>query len=404
LEGLVREIKPGESGDFVKAPTKHPSLILILFGFVAFFALVADAQGLTVGHGELVGLETIRRTLTVEVPTGSQLLTVGGPLSRDAVLKIRGVKAPLDAFRVGDIVTVGWKRTSKGPLIVLLEAVYSTADAPIRRIYYHPKAKTVVGTSRLHVIKRGETLLDVARRHDLGFNEMEDLYPHVDPWIPPEGMELVIPSRWVLPASMAAGMVINVAEMRLYHFTTLKKHPIVSTFPIGVGGREWPTPIGDFKVVEKSTRPTWFIPPALRGKYRVKSIPPGPGNPLGDYWIGLGNSGYGIHGTDIPWSVGRLVTLGCIRLYPEDIKHLFNLVKVGTPVKIVYEPVKFGLVSGKVYVEVHRDVYGLIDDFAEYGYQRLQKKGLLRSVDFKTIQQALVRQDGLPLEVTRQGR
>ena len=388
----------------MKALIKHPNVLLILFGFVSFFDFFTDAQALTVRHGELVGLETGRRTLTVEVPSGSQLLTVGGPLSHDAVLRIKGVKATLEAFSLGDIVTVGWKRTSKGPLIVLLEAVYSPADAPIRWIYYHPKAKTVVGTSQYHTVKRGETLLDIARRYDLGFNEMEDLYPHVDPWLPPEGMELVIPSRWVLPETRAAGIVINVAEMRLYHFTSLKEHPIVSTFPIGVGGREWHTPSGNFKVIEKSTRPTWFIPPALREKYHVKSIPPGAGNPLGDYWIGLGNSGYGIHGTDFPWSVGRLATLGCIRLYPEDIKHLFNMVEIGTPVKIVYEPVKIGLVSGKVYVEVHRDVYGLIDDFAGYGYQCLQKKGLVRSVDFKRFQQALVRHDGLPLEVTRQGR
>jgi L,D-transpeptidase ErfK/SrfK len=377
---------------------------LILFGFVAFFGFFTDAQALTVRHGELVGLEIGRRTLTVEVPSGNQLLTVGGSLSHDAVLRARGGKTTLEAFSLGDIVIVGWKRTSKGPLIVSLQAVYSAADAPIRRIYYHPKAKTVVGTSQYHAVKRGETLLDIARRYDLGFNEMEDLYPHVDPWIPPEGLKLVIPSRWVLPETRAAGMVINVPEMRLYHFTTLKEHPLVSTFPIGVGGREWRTPTGDFRVIEKSMRPTWFIPPALRGKYRVKSIPPGPGNPLGEYWIGLGNSGYGIHGTDIPWSVGRLATLGCIRLYPEDIKHLFNMVKIGTTVKIVYEPVKVGLVSGRVYVEVHRDVYGLIDDFAEYGYQRLRKKGILRSVDFKMFQQALARQDGLPLEVTRQGR
>jgi L,D-transpeptidase ErfK/SrfK len=271
-------------------------------------------------------------------------------------------------------------------------------------MYYHPKTKTVVGISQYHVVKKGETLLDIARDFDLGFNEMEDLYPHVDPWIPPEGMELVIPSRWVLPDTRAAGIVINVPEMRLYHFTTLKKHSLVSTFPIGVGGRDWRTPTGVFKVIEKSTHPTWFIPQSLREKYRVKSIPPGPDNPLGEYWIGLSNSGYGIHGTDIPWSVGRLATLGCIRLYPEDIRYLFNMVQVGTRVKIVYEPVKIGLVSGRIYVEAHRDVYGLVDDFEEYGYQRLQKKRLARRVDLKKFRQVVGRQDGLPFEVTRQAR
>ncbi len=388
----------------MKSHTKHPGFTLIIAGFGAFFGWLNDAQARTLGNGELVGLETGRRTVTVEVPLGSQLLTVGGPLSHDAVLKVKGVKAPLEAFRVGDIVTVGWEKTTKGPAILLLEAVYSAADSPIRRIYYHPEAKTVVGTTQHHVVLKGETLLDVARSYDLGFNEMEDLYPQLDPWIPPAGMELMIPSRWVLPETLAAGLVINVAEMRLYHFMTLKDHPIVSTFPIGVGVREGHTPTGDFNVTEKSKRPTWFIPSALREKYGVKAIPPGPENPLGDYWIGFGNSGYGIHGTDIPWSVGRLVTLGCIRLYPEDIERLFNMVEVGTPVKIVYEPVKIGVISGRVYLEVHRDIYGGMDDLVAYGYRRLQEKRLADRVDIKKFRLALVRQDGLPVEVTLQGR
>jgi L,D-transpeptidase ErfK/SrfK len=378
--------------------------LLTLVGSAVFLHLLSDAHGLTLGRGELVGIEIRERTLTVEIPSGNQLLTVGGALSANADLKVKGVEAPLDAFRVGDIVTVGWEGTSRGPLIVMLEALYSVTDTAIRRMYYHPAAKTIVGRSQHHVVKKGETLLDIARDYGLGFNEMEELYPHVDPWIPPEGTELVIPSRWVLPETRAAGIVINVPEMRLYRFATIKEHPVVSTFPIGVGGAEWRTPTGNFKVIEKSVRPTWFVPPVLREKYRVKSIPPGPDNPLGDYWIGLGNTGYGIHGTNNPWSVGRPVTLGCIRLYPEDIQYFFNMVGIGTSVKIVYEPVKVGLISGRVYVEVHRDVYGLIDDSAEHGHQRLQKTGLLPRVDYKKFLRALALQDGLPIEITRHGR
>lgn len=260
------------------------------------------------------------------------------------------------------------------------------------------KPDTLIGKPRRHRIEKGETLLDIARGYDLGINELRDLYPKLDPWIPPEGMELIIPSQWVLPAAGWNGILIHVAELRLFYFT--KTRGTVKTFPVGIGHPDGPTPLGVFTIGEKRTRPTWFIPPALQQKYGVKTIPPGPDNPLGDYWLGLRHSNYGIHGTDIPWSVGCMVTGGCIRLYPEDMEQLFKWVRIGTPVKIIDEPVKFGFLSGRLYVEAHRDVYNKTGDLVNYGLARLQSEGLVGKTNIDSLLQALLRQNGIPVDIT----
>lgn len=367
--------------------------------FTLFLGWPREIEALWVKQGEITGIEIGSQTVVVEVPLGSQLYTVGGELSPDTTLKKGGMKANLDDFRVGDVVRVGWKKTERRHKIEFLELIASAADLPAKRIDSNPRANKLIGTPQQHIIMKKETLLDIARQYGLGFNEIQDLYPHVDPWIPPEGMELIIPSQWILPEEGMDGIVINVAEFRLYYF--MREHGTVKTYPIGIGDTEWPTPFGMFKVGDKRVRPTWYIPPSLQKKYGVKSIPPGPENPLGDYWLGLGGTMYGIHGTDIPWSVGRLVTHGCIRMYPEDIQQLFYMVKPGTPVKIIYEPVKIGLFFGNIYVEVQRDIYEKIGDLAEYGHGLLREKGIVERVDLERFQQALERQDGMPMDITR---
>ena len=259
-------------------------------------------------------------------------------------------------------------------------------------------ARTVVGVPQIHVVADGETLLDVARHYGLGFNEIADLYPNQDPWLPPRGMNVTVPSQWVLPTSKTEGIVINIAELRLYYF--MDRIRMVKTFPIGIGDEGWETPLGIYRIGEKRVRPTWYIPASLQEKYGQKAIPPGPDNPLGNYWMRLGNSLYGIHGTNFPWSVGRLVTHGCIRLYPEHIQELFQLTQPGTPVELIYDPVKIGYLSGKIYAEIHRDIYGKNSDFSAYGQQRLAATGLRSRVDLEKFQQALDRRDGLPVDVT----
>ena len=263
-----------------------------------------------------------------------------------------------------------------------------------------PSSQTLLGFPKEHIIQAKETLLDVARQYDLGFNEIGDLYPHLDPWIPPRGTKLVIPCQWVLPdESIDDGILINVAEMRLYYRD--KNSNRIITFPIGIGDQGAETPEGVYSIKSKTENPTWTIPASLQYKYAVASIPPGPNNPLGDYWMGLGGSHYGIHGTDIPWSVGRLVTHGCIRMYPEDIAVLFKAVPVGTPVKIIYEPVKIAWSMDRLFVEVHKDIYGRVGDLMSYGYALLHAKNIVQHVDLKKYRLALRLKNGLPVDVTR---
>jgi L,D-transpeptidase ErfK/SrfK len=212
---------------------------------------------------------------------------------------------------------------------------------PVRSYGVDIQAMTVIGALQTYIVQKEDTLLDIARNFDLGFSEIQLLYKDLDPWVPPEGIDLIIPTYWILPEGKRNGILINIPEMRLYLF--LKKISMVKTFPIGIGVTENFTPTGRFYIKEKRVSPTWHIPVSLREKYEGrKSIPPGPENPLGSHWLGLSISGYGIHGTNFPWAVGRLVTHGCIRLYPEDILHLYPVVPIRTPVEIIYEPVKIG--------------------------------------------------------------
>lgn len=265
---------------------------------------------------------------------------------------------------------------------------------------FSPTSDTVIGVMRQYRVREKDTLLDIARHFDLGFNEIRLLYPRMDPWLPPPGKILDIPTRWVLPVFHGEGIVINVPELRLYLF--MPKIGLVKTYPVGIGVKEHPTPFGSFRVVEKERDPTWDIPPSLQAEYGgLKSIPPGPRNPLGRYWIGLSQGSYGIHGTNSPWGIGRLVSHGCIRLYPEDIEELFPLVRVRMRVKIIYEPVKFGYKKGRIFVEVHPDIYHRCQDLTAHGVDLALSKGLMPYIDLRRLLKALETRNGVPYDVTK---
>ncbi len=260
------------------------------------------------------------------------------------------------------------------------------------------EAKTVIGITTSHVIEKGQTLLDIAKLYGLGYNEIADLYPNLDPWIPPVGKKIVIPSQWILPQVDQTQLVVNIAELRLYYFINGN---LAKTFPVGIGDLDWVTPTGEYTIGTKQVNPVWHVPDSLREKYGIATMPPGPENPLGQYWMGLGDSHYGIHGTPIPWSIGRPATHGCIRLYDEDIEMLFRNVPAGTSVKIIYEPIKFGLLHGKLYAEIHPDIYNRIEDLEKYGYDLLEKKKLSSKVNMFRFEQALEKKSGLPVDISK---
>jgi L,D-transpeptidase ErfK/SrfK len=231
----------------------------------------------------------------------------------------------------------------------------------------------------------------------VGYNDVELLYPDMDPWIPPQE-RITIPTLWVLPPTQHEQLVINVPEMRLYYLS--KKTSTVQTYPIGIGTEGWETPLGSFHITEKRPNPSWNIPASLQEKYGMTVMPPGPENPLGEYFMKFSAGSYGVHGTHMPWGVGRLISHGCIRLYPEHIRLLFPQVSVGAKLEVVYEPIKFGRRGEEIFVEVHPDVYKKISDFEAFAMDRLRQYPHADAVDLERFQIAVRLQNGVPTNVT----
>jgi len=264
----------------------------------------------------------------------------------------------------------------------------------------------LVGRLQYHRVKQGETLLDVARDAGLGFHQVRAANPTLDEWIPPAGAEVVVPSRYILPRSRYRGLVVNIPEMRMYMFpVNARPGELVPlrTWAVGIGTEEAPSPIGPFTIRSKDANPTWIVPDDI---YRTmdnpqRVVPPGPENPMGAYRIRLSHGAYAIHGTNDPWSIGRLTTHGCIRLYPEDLEVLYPQVNPGMPGELVYEPVKFGTRDRRVYVEVHADVYGRFKDFGAYAKAELKKAGVEKRVDLDRFRAAVTAKRGVPVDITK---
>jgi L,D-transpeptidase ErfK/SrfK len=269
---------------------------------------------------------------------------------------------------------------------------------------------TVVGEPKSYTFAKGDTIYDVARHLGLGYNEVKDAYPDLDEWLPPDGETVPFPTTWVLPESDYQGVVVNVPEMRLYYFPPVPKRGgarTVITYPVGLGREEWRTPTGKFKIAEKTVDPTWVIPDSIREEHIVQRgdtrrvIKGGePDNPLGRYRMRLTLPLFGIHGTNIPWGVGMLVSHGCIRLYPEDIAKLFDIVPTGTPGELVYQPVKIGVRDGDVYVEAHRDIYEMGLDYVGVARDLLREKGWDGFVDWGPLSAALAKKSGVPTRIS----
>lgn len=255
-------------------------------------------------------------------------------------------------------------------------------------------AMNVVGYEQTHVIGPEETLLDIARQYELGYNELEGLYPDVDPWVPPAGMEISIPGIWVLPPTRHESVVINLPEMRLYRF--FPEYQLVKTYPIGIGRQGFNTPTGETGVVTRETDPEWTVTEASRERFGRAVVPPGPDNPLGKYWVGLADNRIGIHGTNFPWGIGRRVSQGCLRMYPEHIEFFFNEVTVGTPVEIIYAPVKAGVHDDTIFLEIHPDIHDIVPDIYNHAESLLKERGLLSGVDRERMRRAIAARRGVP--------
>src|SRR6202035_2358208 len=228
------------------------------------------------------------------------------------------------------------------------------------------KDATVVGEDQTVETVYQDTLYDLARKFSLGSEELIRVNPGVDPWIPGAGRKLIVPGRHILPPGPREGIVVNLPEHRLYYYPKPKRGgPIeVITYPVSIGKMDWRTPLGLTRVTGKQKNPVWYPPESVRKEHAEAgdplppSVPSGPDNPLGLFAMRLaaGNGTYLIHGTNNPIAVGLAVTHGCIRMYPDDVEALFPLVPVGTPVRLINEPLKVAWVDGELLLEAHPPV------------------------------------------------
>lgn len=211
----------------------------------------------------------------------------------------------------------------------------------------------IVGETETYIAGPDDTLAEIAMDNGFGFTEMLAANPGIDPWLPPEGTPLILPRAHILPDAPREGVVINLGDQRLYVFDA--ENAEVRSYPMGVGrtGRE--TPLGRTAVVRKGKDPAWYPPASIRAErpWLPAVVPPGPDNPLGRHALYLGWASYLIHGTNRPLSIGRRVSAGCIRLYPEDVATLFDSIPVGTQVTVVDQPVKLGWRDGALWIQAH---------------------------------------------------
>ncbi len=277
-----------------------------------------------------------------------------------------------------------------------------------------PESGDLVGESRWTEARHEDTLIDIAREHNLGYDEIVNANPGVDPWLPGAGVRIELAKHRVLPMADRRGIVINLPEHRLYYFPRARagQDAEVYSYPVSIGKMDWRTPLGGTKIVQKVKDPQWFPPQSVRDEHAKNGdilpavVPAGPDNPLGQFAMRLGIPGgaYLIHGTNKPAGIGMQVTHGCMRLYPEDIESLFGMVTVGTPVTIVNQPFKAGWQDGRLWVEVHP---ALKEDVVEpptlTDLTRLvveATREALVPVDWSAVQRAFAESRGIPVPVT----
>jgi len=298
-------------------------------------------------------------------------------------------------------------------ILISLMLCLSAAGAAGASFELPPSEFDLVGAVRRVEAWPEDTLLDVARRYDIGQEAIVRANPDVDRWLPGGGTEVTIPSRHILPATPREGLVLNLPEMRLYYYPQPEADQpgVVQTYPVSIGRMDWATPLGATSLVAKQEYPAWYPPESIRREHAAEGdplprvVPPGPDNPLGRYALRLGIPGYLIHSTNKAFGVGMRVSHGCIRMLPEDIHQLFPQLPVGTVVTIINQPAKVGWYGGELYLEVHPP---LEED--EAGWASLRENvlaiiddALFRrpvQVDDRTIERAIRHKSGMPVAIS----
>jgi len=292
------------------------------------------------------------------------------------------------------------------------------------RFPFDPESTGVVGELQVTHARHEDTLSDIARRFNLGYEEVVRANPGVDPWLPGEGTRIVLPTQFVLPDALPEGIVVNLAALRLFYFPKPGKDGVreVLTYPIGIGKVGWATPAGRTTIVSKRRNPWWTPPASVRREHAAAGdplparVPPGPDNPLGAHAMNLGWPSYLIHGTNKPAGVGLRASHGCIRMYPEDIAAVFDRIPVGTKVRVVNQPLLYRWHGDSLYVQSYppheeyrkgeeaapAEQAALFNDaIADRIWQRVKEHG--GAISWPVTEQVVTEARGVAVPVSRRG-
>jgi L,D-transpeptidase ErfK/SrfK len=293
-------------------------------------------------------------------------------------------------------------------------ALFALGPAAAIELPLPPPGEDIVGQVQVLKGKYEDTFADLASANDLGYLEMVAANPGVDPWLPGEGSEIILPTRFILPPGPREGIVINLAEYRLYYFP--KGRNVVHTFPLGIGREGWGSPVANARITGKTPNPGWTPPQSIRDEHAADGdplpsyVPPGPNNPLGPYKLSLSVPGYLIHGSNKKFGIGMRVSHGCFRMLNNNVLTLASMVSVGTSVRIIDEPYKFGRSEGKVYLEAHAPLSesgeaSVVDKHTAVINALLKNEEFAgMQLDWDMLREVVAAEDGLPVEIAQPGQ
>jgi L,D-transpeptidase ErfK/SrfK len=289
-----------------------------------------------------------------------------------------------------------------GVLLLLLTCIFGAAasNADDRLLL----SDQLVGREFTYIVQPGDSLTAIGARFGVGVNLLAAGNKLAHNARLKIAQELNIDNRHIVPRATDDGIVINIPQRMLYLF---REGHALRAYPVALGKPDWPTPSGRFRIAVKEENPVWDVPKSIQEEMRregkdVKTcVPPGPDNPLGQYWLGLSISGYGIHGTIAPGSIYQFQTHGCIRLHPDDVAALFLAVERGTPVLLLYRRLLVARIGGRIFLEVHRDIYGKQPSIEAELKQLAESEILASRIDWARAGDIIRQQDGIARDVTQ---
>lgn len=260
----------------------------------------------------------------------------------------------------------------------------------------------IVGGRTVYDVKAGDTLGTIVARFSVTRATLIELNQLTSPYALAAGQLLIVDNTHIAVANPQVSITINIAQRLLVLAEGERAH----AFPITVGRRTWPTPVGAFTIISKETDPVWDVPVSIQremaqqGKRVITRMEASPLNPLGQHWLGLSLPGLGIHGTNAPSSIYAFASHGCIRMHPDDVADLFHRVEVGMTGVLVYQPVVVAVIDGRVWIEAHPDEYRRTSDAAGVVRAVIAREGLVSRTNWDLVEEVLRQRRGRAVDVT----